>query len=46
MYEAIAVFFVAMVLISLSAAFKLIAEDIKDDFIIRRSKRNVHRKKR
>ena len=45
MYEAIAVFFVAMVLISLSAAFKLIAEDIKDDFIIRRS-RNVHHKKR
>lgn len=45
-YEIMAAAICILLLISLSIAFKLIAEEAKEEALIRRSKRNVYRKKR
>ena len=45
-YEILAIGICILLLMSLSVAFKLIADEAKDEALIRRSKRNVYRKKR
>ena len=46
MYEGLVMVVIGLLLCALSAAFKLIAEEAKDEALMRRSKRNVYRKKR